>query len=350
MSLLWFAGFEFEDEANVWTAEFGDIVQSNPRTGAGSFTPHWNGETYRDLGADEDDEIIIGLALMNINGAAEDAFRIRFQEGGATTIHVEIRWDLSDKSITAHLGAGPGGTLLGATANNVWQLDVMSYYEIKVVIHDSAGSIEIRKDGAASPILSVSGIDTKNGGVNGLIDRVDYRCGVSNFLPFMDDMYICNAVDGTASQGLPNDDFLGDVKVYASSPSGNGNSSQLVGSDGNSTDNFQLVDEKATANDSDYVQSATAGEKDTYATEDLAPAAATVFGLAYHIRALKSDAGAISGRRVYRNAGVEDGGADLGLGTSAGNFIEYLFADPITDAAWTLARVNSREDGWEVRA
>ena len=55
-----------------------------------------------------------------------------------------------------------------------------------------------------------------------------------------DDLYIC---DGTTVPGEPVNDFLGDVRVDTLYPNGNGNSSQWVGQDANSTDNYLNVDD-----------------------------------------------------------------------------------------------------------
>lgn len=346
MALLWWAGFEYGDPAEIWSDPGSGLLTPVPRTGVNGFELRTT-ESYRNLGADEDDLIIVGIAVDYRNCVTDEASNFRFYEGGST-VHVRVRMNMATQAFTVFRGESVA--TLGTTANGSVPANGYNYYEIKVVIHDTTGSVVIKKN-MTETILNLTGIDTKNAGTDGLIDRVSfYGAGSGSARPVIDDPYICNGVDASATQGRPNNDFLGDVRAYPSSPNGDGNSSQLLGSDGNSVNNSLLVDEKGTPNDADYNGSATPGQKDTYATEDVPLTNAVVYGVAYHIRALKSDGGAISGRRVYRNSGTEDAGSDLVLSTTATNYIEYLPRDPITAAAWTVARVNSREDGFEVRA
>lgn len=71
------------------------------------------------------------------------------------------------------------------------------------------------------------------------------------------------AVNLSDSSGY-NDSWCGDGKIVALTPNGNGDSSQFVGSDGNSTDNYLLVDETP-PNTTDYVDATISGYKDLYA-------------------------------------------------------------------------------------
>ena len=103
---------------------------------------------------------------------------------------------------------------------------------------------------------------TANATMNGIV--LGTRVNFDNTQTQMrfDDVYL---VDTSA----PNGDFLGDVRVAYLAPNGNGASSQFVGSDLNSVDNYLLVDEVPANDDTDYVQSDVLNNIDTYALADL---------------------------------------------------------------------------------
>ena len=75
----------------------------------------------------------------------------------------------------------------------------------------------------------------------------------------IDDVYLLD------DSGSVNNDFLGDVRVDAIHPSSAGNYSQLTPSAGN---NYECVDETS-FDDSDYVEGATDGNKDSYNYADV---------------------------------------------------------------------------------
>lgn len=75
----------------------------------------------------------------------------------------------------------------------------------------------------------------------------------------IDDVYIVDP-DGTGTWN----GFMGNTFVPLLAPNANGSNSDWLGSDGNSTDNYQLVDETSSINDLDYVEASADGDIDTY--------------------------------------------------------------------------------------
>jgi hypothetical protein len=265
-----------------------------------------------------------------------------FYADTSATVHVTIRINTSDQSITAYRGT-PTTTSLGTTgpglsfASSAWY-----YFEAKVLLSDTVGTIEVRQDGVT--VLSLTGLDTKNAGTAAVLDSVGWNTPTNGnaYSNYFDDLYITSGSTG----------FLGDIKIEGLRPAGNGNSSQLTGSDGNSTDNYLLVDE-GVQSATDYVGHATAGNKDTYALGTLGASAATIYGIKVAPTAAKSDAGAKSGRIVTRIGGADYTGADLTLPTSPTytTFVEYQLLNPNagTPVEWTLTDIGNLEVGWEVR-
>lgn len=248
--------------------------------------------------------------------------------------------------VTVNRGATSAtGTTLGTTSvamptdQATWQ-----YIEMKVVASTgTGGSVVVRQDG-----VETLNITSQNTGATAFTE-VGFRDGLSvNNEPYggrasFDDIYVLN------TSGSVNNDFLGDVRVYGIWPDGDGATSGLTGSDGNSTDNYLLVDD-ATAgapDTADYVGSGTPGTKDTYTYTDLS-ALVTVKGVQVDSYVVKTDAGQISGRNVASDGTNTVTGSDVALSTSYAGRSSIMENAP-DGAAWTASKVNSTQFGWEVR-
>lgn len=279
------------------------------------------------------DVVIVGIAILresNLNAAV----MVALTESGTT--HVDLRM-----TATGQVTLTRNGTVLG-TSTFVAAAGVWAYYEIKVLISDTVGTVELRVNGSSTPDISLTGLDTRNGGT-GVVNSITLSDPGGSGTSF-DDLYICDDA-GSA----PNNDFLGDVKVETLRPSGNGNSSQLVGSDGNSTDNYLLVDETTPDSDTTYVESATVGDKDTYAYGDLATTTGTVYGVQLSPSVRKTDAGLRSVCSVARLSGTETDSADKVLSTTYQHMTDMRETKP-GGGAWTISDVNSAEFGIKVTA
>lgn len=255
----------------------------------------------------------------------------------AGTVQVDVRIN-TDGTMTVTRN----GTTLSTSASAV-SAGTTYYCEFKATISDAAGSYSLRINGAV--FTSGSGVDTKNTAnatANQIAIGAAQNRAQGNF--DIDDLYIC---DGAGSS---NNDFLGDVRVDCYMPSGNGNSSQLAGSDGNSTDNYALVDEASQNGDTDYVQSATVNQKDTYDFTDMSHTPASIFGVQVNMVAKKDDSGNRSICAVTRSGGSDTDGATQALSTSYVVYTEIRETDPNTAAAWTRTNLNNAEFGVKVAA
>lgn len=262
-----------------------------------------------------------------------------FDFADAGTLQVELRVDT-----TGHLVATRNGTTL-ATGSAV--LTAATYYHIaiKVMIADAGGRFIVKVNNVVDIDFTGDTKNTANASANMLeLGSLSALAGSGIFT--YDDWYV---MDGT---GAANNDFPADadLRVACLLPNGNGASSQFTGSDGNSVDNYLLVDEAAPNDDTDYVASGTVGHIDTYAMADLPSSAAAIQGIQQVIAARKDDAGSRTGRTVLRRSGVNYEGADIAL---ANNYLFYTTlreTDPSTAAAWTEAGVNAIEAGAKVQS
>jgi hypothetical protein len=131
-------------------------------------------------------------------------------------------------------------------------------------------------------------------------------------------------------------------------PNGNGASSQWVGSDGNSTDNYLLVDEAAPNDDTDYVTSATVGDKDTYAYSNLTPGSGSVYAVQIAAWARKTDVAERKIATIARTTSEQDS-ADRTLATTYTYYLDVRNTRP-GGGAWSISDVNGAEFGVKVTA
>ena len=352
-------GFDHDDAVDVWTGSTGFNVQTTTkRTGtraaqqgtAGGPTP---GIAYRALGPSEiDDGVTMGGAFFL---ASADALS-GFQGGVVSTglwvgedfvIHLTAQFRNDLRSIELWLGSPASGTRLAFTDPNLFTFDTWHYLELGCKIHDSAGSGEVRLNGAT--VLSVSGVDTRNGGALGVVNKMGFTGGGdvgSAQNKFYDDFYLLNE-QGSA----PWNTFLQDTRVFPLYPDGNGNYSQLVGSDADSTDNYLLVDEVGTPSSADYVASAVDGEKDSYTFENMPVSVGTIRAVETRLYAAKSETGTRQMRSLIRRSATDANGADHVLAELAyATYRDIFEQDPHAGpGVWTITNVDGTEFGAEVR-
>ncbi len=270
-----------------------------------------------------------------------------FSDAGFTT-HVTITSE-TDGSIKAYRG-DTSGTLLGQSSPGVLNKVTSTYQwvELKAVLHGSSGAVIVRVD--ENVVLSLTGINTKNGGTKTVFDSFDVLRGT------MDDLILCNGA------GSVNNDFLGTRKVWGTYAKANGTHSAMTNSAGTSINNYTYVNDGfPTSDTSDYVDGINTGDKDTYALYQIsnpsdftpdAPAGNSVAAVTVWALAEKSDAGARSLDAVALLSGTESDTAMLPGQQANAGLLNGVFgwqyavieAKP-GGGAWTVSDVDSSEFG-----
>jgi hypothetical protein len=352
MALVLINGFDDQihgaSAMGTWSGAFDTI---NQRNGSAAFTSVLSNLTSATnaglllLPGGGDATVIVGSAmqfLALVGGATPNRLGWQFFSDNGSVIHVTVQFTPSTGVISVFRG-GTGGTALGTAtiaSGPALLASTWTYWEVKVVLSDTVGEVHVRLNGIA--VLDLTGLDTKNAGTKTVIDAIGYPCGTSQTTTWVDDLYV---VTGT---GSPND-FLGDSVVATVYPSGNGDYSQLVGSDGNSVDNYALVNEAGAAVTSSYVESATVGQRDFYQMADPSPGG-VILGVQVTALAENPDAGA--GRSVA--VGVRQGSSEAMTSNQAltgGSYVPargVFVVDPATGVAWTQSGVNSAQAGLQV--
>jgi hypothetical protein len=283
-------------------------------------------------------EIIAGFALkLVILGGGDDNI-IRFLNDDTEQVSLEI------DAGTGELLFKRGGTLLERSSKRM-RTGVWYYIETKVNIDNSSGSYEVRVNNETW--LSATGVDTQ---VDTLDEIDEIRLGSVNNdgldNALLDDFYISD------TSGVLNNDFLGDISISALFPSGNGFVNQLTGSDGNSVDNYLLVNENPPDSGISYVTSSTSGETDLYEVEDLpsAPSGESgIFGIQVSALSQKTTAGLRIAHNVIRTSGINYDGVDYYPSLDGYDFYYDAWQEhPYTAGVWTLDAINNIQIGTSV--
>jgi hypothetical protein len=278
--------------------------------------------------------IIAGTASIAPSGYPGGIMGFYGDAGG--TPHIALTHN-TDGTVSVRRGIY-NGTILGTTTQS-FPYNIWHYWEMKVTLHDTTGSVVVRLNNQT--VLNLTNIDTKNGGTGSVIDYVHYYTSAVHGVKY-DDIYIN---DGS---GSVDNDFWGDIAIKTLVANGAGNSTQLTSSTGA---NWSTTDEafNTTPNTTDYVGASTPGLKDTYSLVDLPAGTPLIKYISVGLYAAKSDAGSISARRVLRVNSTDYTGSDLVLAASYQWFWEYIRLSPNTSLAWTKAEIDAMEAGMEVR-
>jgi hypothetical protein len=250
------------------------------------------------------------------------------------TLHLSGQFDSSGHFML--MRGDWNGTLLQTATVAIPVITAWRSLQFKVRIHDTLGEVIIKLDGVE--VINFTG-DTRNGGTSTSPDGVGIRSKYGQAK--WDDVLV---VDTT---GSTNNTWTGQVTIAGLRPIGNGANSALVGNDGNSTDNYALVDETP-PNSGDYVGSGVTGARDTYDFSTLTKIG-TILGVQSYIYAAKSDAGT----RFFKHLRRTSGGSVNASANQAMSTTWILYSGPIwetqADASpWSVSAVNSHEFGFEV--
>lgn len=362
MANLLFLGFEklsgtYWSNSGIW-----DISQTGLSVALTTTAPR-NGGSLQCLtsfsGAEENGFKSLGGTYSHLFGGV--AYMVRSASLSATPTNctftfydgatAQIGWKVrSDGSISVHAGSSTAATNLGQTSTGVITAAGTSgtgadykMIELEVVFGTgTSGSFKLRV--ADVELLNVTGVNTAPSGSAQATRFAIRLCASGSMTERLDDLYI-NDNSGSA----PENTFFGEAFVVEGvQPNGNGNSSQWVGSDGNSTDNYLLVDDTGN-DDTDYVKSGTLNDLDTYAMENLSNATGTVIGASHYFIARKDDVATRTLASAIRTNSIDYVSATnkTMTGTYA-TFVDNRLVNPDTTLRFTISEINALEVGQKV--
>lgn len=348
MTLLYTDGFDEQDVTRDWTA-YAPGPSPSYTTGrlAGSCLALNNagygspGGVYR--GFPEISSLYLGFAIKLdglLSGMGGQPQYVQLHGDGGATTHLCIGFNSSGQPVVVR-GNDLGGTVL-ATGASALTIGTWYYIEVYATIANTGGRCTVKVNGVT--VIDFTG-DTMNGGTLTSIDQIRfYGDGYStagSLKTYYDDVYVCDA------NGTVNNTFLGDIQVQTLLPNGNGASSAWVGSDGNSTDNYLLVDEVPVVTTS-YVGSATADAIDEYAFTDVT-GTPSVYGVMIRAIAQKTDSGSRSLGLMTRISTTDYVSSDQALAVGFAAVETIQETSPATSSAWTASEVSGAQFGVKVR-
>lgn len=357
MANLWFEGFEVLSTAylrnkltsvsNCKFATNASLLGPRSSQSIGTTSTGNNGYCYKKTGWSAKTRLFAGFrfvlpALHSTTHCEYVFFDGDPHASGVAKVGIKLN---SAGSISAYLGDTTAAALIGTTATGLFPIGGvtsadMKMLEAEVIFHASAGTVRLKLAGVEVGLWT--GISTSASGSAQCTHSGLWFEGNSNENVY-DDCYV-NDDSGSA----PHETFYGEALVIEKvAPNANGNSSQWLGSDGNSVNNFQLVDDNGN-DDTDYVASATAAETDTYGCNDLGAASGTVIGVEQTLIAKKDDVATREIAGVLRTGGTDHTQTTRVMSGSYQVFHERVDTNPDTSLPWTIANINGLEIGVKV--
>lgn len=248
-------GAELHDILTEFTSRSNTgVVTSNTQAQSGSYSFRFLQDFTASIVLDATyTQLRVGFFAHHVGtGTGDDPSLITFRGGGATSI--DLRWDGGAQTFNLYRDTTLIDSVLSAgfAAESAWH-----HIGVDLNMANSGGWFYLYLDG-----VEIMSFDGDTIGAVSSIDTVRFGSGRTNqtwddYL-YIDDIYIENLSGESAPVAPP------DYRFLPVTPNGNGYISQWDGNDGNSTDNYLLVDDIPPDSDTTYVESAISGEADSY--------------------------------------------------------------------------------------
>lgn len=332
MALLFVDGFDHYATADLekkWSVYNSATIEAVGRRGSGALkTNTGSGAGATKNLASTYSTLILGAALKIATFSGEHFF-LALNEGGTAQIHFVASSD-------GVVSVWRGGTRLGQSLPGVVPINAWFYFEAKAVINNTTGAAEVRING--STVIALTNVDTQST-ANAYTTAIQWLGALSQPSVTIDDLYLLD------TSGTVNNDFLGDCRVDAYLPTVDGALSDWTPNPVGV--HYTTVDE-ATPNATDYISSATVGNKDTFGVPDMINTPLSIFGVQLAAFAWKTDAGFREIKNLVRVSAVDYPSSALSVTETSTYKLKVWEQNPATSAAWSVAAVNAAEWGVEV--
>lgn len=279
-----------------------------------------------------------GLYMSNVAGG------LWWHTGGNTTQQCSLALNVVTRRWEFRLGLST--VLATSAAAAVYTPATWVHVQVKLVLHATAGSFILRVNEVE--LLNYTGQTATTGGPCTGFTFYGNTGPPNGTGTGADDLWVCDAVDATASQGRPFNDFLGDCKIAALVPSAAGDDTTWTPSTGA---NWATLDENPVTS-TDYVEKlgSASGSRDLYACSDLPVAATTVLAVQSKVYDTKTEVGSAQFKQVVKEAGgtistIGTHAPSIGLAPHVSSVVTKR---PSDGGLWTVANINGLQTGVEV--
>lgn len=351
---IWFSGAEWGNAAMEFSSVFdSDFAASTSDKKTGSYAFRTEGRSYAtvDLRTQYNADYTVPESITQIRvgfwckqpGALSGTTpRLITVRGASSAEGIIIRWDVSNSEFECY--SAQGGSLLDSAVSSAFAAGGWTHILLDTKIDNANGWIYLYVNG--TEVLNYTG-DTTAGGAGisdcqqvlfGGVQSVDNNW---NQYLYFDDIYIDDTSGNIAPAFEPRYQFL------LATPDGDGISSDWIGSDGNYTDNYLLVDDVPSDEGVTYLQ--TNGlQRNTVTLTN--PSVTGYGGIVVYPHAIAKNGGASSSEvAIYRrDAATSNVGTSLNM--PIGDNYQLVFDElrkSFGGADWTQSLINNLEVGIE---
>lgn len=222
-------------------------------------------------------------------------------------------------------------TSLGNTGANVFNASTLYHIEMKILFHASAGTIELRVNGAVW--MSLSGIDTLPVSSNYMLfARSNGNLAADTAKMYVDNFYVWDTT------GSINNNFLGERNVVTLLP--NADTATATWTKSTGVNGYALIDNVPPVSGTDYLESSATNDASVFELTTLSNPNTVIKAVQTYVFAEKTQNGPGEIRFGPRAAGVDDLSATTVLTQS-----QYLYftkvseLNPATGLAWAVSDI-----------
>lgn len=278
--------------------------------------------------------ILCGFNFKRDSVSATDSRFLALAESGTQHLYFLVG---STGIISIYRG---DGTLLGSTSTFAVTEDAWSFIEVDAYIDNAAGYVRLVIDG--DEILNLTGIDTRNGGAVGTIDRLYLYCDTGGFpnvnLHYFDDLYILD------DAGVEMNELLGPVRHDVVRPTGASGTNDFTPSAGA---NWQNVDDTTPDDDGTYNESAVDTDADDFVLANLPDDSLTIFAVTVRVVVKRADAGVANIATRLTSGATTEVSATAAVGASYEEVSTTYTKNPDGDVDWDDAAISALIAGYE---
>jgi hypothetical protein len=235
---------------------------------------------------------------------------------------------------------------------NIINLLVWYYVEIDILLSSTGtGWIKVRVDGVA--VLNIVNINVgrthsfnNNNNTSGLyvgnFVKIGYCDGNgTEGATWYDDMYL---LDGAGTVNT----MLGDCVVHAVMPVADTGDNDFAKTGGTGADHATAVNEKPTDEDTSYLQSSGAGQREIFTIDTIPADIVTVIAVSVENRIKKTSAGSATARTVCKLGVNETDSGDIAV-PSTYNTKQTIFEEKPGGGAWSKTEAQAIEIGLQIQ-